>query len=296
MTFCLRKQRSGSFQWEMEEAVGEGAARLHGSTAGREGSGGEGERGAPSVLPRRGGDAGTHRGDARGPRSHLLPGGLRDREALRGTRGPAEGTGLCQPGRHRAHSRAISQRMSVPVARVPPPTANTLRSPSTSSRGPGARLRGRHHARFPHRRPPARSPPRPAARRASPQHAQTSPPRHTPFSGPQVPPLARGARSGNSPRPRGAPHGSGPLPTAGSAFAVPPACPARTPQRPARRAPAPRLGGPAAGPRAAGSQPRTQSSASAPQGSRPRGQMRGLKPSGRPQHASRRAPSPAAGP
>lgn len=64
MTFCLRKQRSGSFQWEMEEAVGEGAACLHGNAAGRRGGrGGTPGPSAPTAAPLLGG--GRHQAPTR---------------------------------------------------------------------------------------------------------------------------------------------------------------------------------------------------------------------------------------
>lgn len=249
MTFCLRKQRSGSFQWEMEEAVGEGAACLHGSTAGREGSGGEGARGAPSVLPRPGGMRGRTGGGGRraraappGLRSHLPPGGPPGRGA---------------PRWHRPHGRASGRGISASVARVLPPRAPfpVKHPPGDAAPGSGAALRPSPRSL------PAHGVPRPAARRASPAARRAlaasarpplGPPGPTPRSG-----HGRGARSGNSPHPRGVPHGAAPRPTAGSARAVPPACPACAPQHPARGEPPPRLGGPnpTASPRAAGSRP-----------------------------------------
>lgn len=302
MTFCLRKQRSGSFQWEMEEAVGEGAARLHGSTAGREGSGGEGERGAPSVLPRRAGDAGTHRGGC--ARAALTPSARRPPRPRGAPRDAGSGRG---DGALPARAAPSSQRVRQPKNERPrcarfPPTRSIPRQ--TSSRGPGARFRSRRLARVPHTASPGPQPPPgplPAERPRSAlrPHRLGTPPSQAPRSHPSLGahgagiPLAHGGRPTDLPR---APRRGQPSPCR------PRARPALRSAPPAGRQcrasgvprPAPALRDP--DPEAAGPQTRTRTSASAPQGSRPRGQMRGPKPSGRQQHPSRRVPSPAAGP
>lgn len=138
-----------------------------------------------------------------------------------------------------------------------PPTRSIPRQ--TPSRGRSARLRGCSAAVATlgsrTRRPPARCPPSIPCGAPSPRRLGTAPAR---APGAHPPLRARPGRAEREfPSPTGVPHGAAPRPTAGSARAVPPACPACAPQHPARGEPPPRLGGPnpTASPRAAGSRP-----------------------------------------
>lgn len=279
MTFCLRKQRSGSFHWEMEEAVGEGAARLHGSTAGREGSGGEGERGAPSVLPRRGGDAGTHRGGRaraaltssarRPPKQRGAP---RDAGSGRGDGALPTRAAPCSQQGHQPKNERPRRACSSPHCQHSPFPVNVL--PGTRRQAPGPSPRSVPAQASPGPQPPpARCPPSvPAARSdlTASAHPLLRPPGPTP-------------RSGRTER-------EFPSPTGGAPRIWPAPHRGVSPRR-ATRVP---------GPHSAA--PRPQGASSASRGSRgrpsccgiPTPKLRGPSPVRSPQHPHHRDPGPAA--
>lgn len=253
--------------------MGEGAACLHGSTAGREGSGGEGARGAPSVLPRPGGmrgRTGGGGGDARQPR----PRGCAH------TSRPAAPQAEGRPGGTVLTAGPAAEESAPPLRAFSPHAlhspSNTL--PGTQRQAPGL-LCGRRHARFPHTASPGPLPAEHPLRRAEP-----SPPRHGPRSGPRGPPPAQGtagARGAGIPLTHGGTPRSRPAPHRGVS-------PRRATRVPGLRSAAPRPRGAATAPR--GSQPHGQP----PRCGIPTHRLRGPCPVHRPQHPCHRGPSPAA--
>lgn len=253
--------------------MGEGAACLHGSTAGREGSGGEGARGAPSVLPRPGGMRGRTGGggetrESRAPGAALTPPARR----------PPRPRGAQVAPSSRQGQRPRNQRLR--CARSPPTRSIPRQTPS---RGRSARLRGCSAAVATlgsrTRRPPARCPPSIPCGAPSPRRLGTAPAR---APGAHPPLRARPGRAerefpsptGGTPRSRPAPHRG--------------VSPRRATRVPGLRSAAPRPRGAATAPR--GSQPHGQP----PRCGIPTHRLRGPCPVHRPQHPCHRGPSPAA--